>query len=441
MEQNNKPLQENVAPEKKKYYGFRAIIYNNKVTMLFSLLLAFALWLWVAIEKSPVVETTISGVPVQIDIENSVPAQLNLQMFGKTDYTVDVVVSGKRFIVSNLKPEDITVTAQTNYVDSSGNKSLQLKVTANKSKEFDIVRLSQNYIDVYFDTYKEVEFPIEPRIIAPKDQKVAEGCILGNIVFSKKSVIVSGAATDVNKIVGVVAETTLDAPLQATTTAKAEIKLQTDSGESLNHITIDTEESAVTMTMPVLKKVVLPTTVTFKNAPAGYLNAEVPVRISPSKIEAAVLIEKLEEVQSISVGTIDFSDLKSGKNNFTFSASDVTDHTVVNSNAKFKVTVDMSGTIVSDAFTVPAANMQIVGQKNGFQSSIQSTGIENVKIIGTKEEVVALTNEMLFVELDLTDEDIKEGTQTVQAHVIVKGNTKVWAMETYPVKIQSVRAE
>lgn len=439
MEQNNKPLEDNVAPEKKKYRGFRAIIYNNKVTMLFSLILAFGLWLWVAIEKSPVVEVTISGVPVQIDMENSVPSQLNLQMFGKTDYAVDVVVTGKRFIVSNLKPEDITVAAQTNYVDSSGNKSLQLKATANNSKDFEITRLSQNFIDVYFDTYKEVEFPIEPRIIAPKDQTVVDGCILGNIVFSKKSVVVAGATTDVNKILGVVAETTLEAPLQATTTAKAEIKLQTDSGETLNYVSIDVGESAVTMTMPVLKKVVLPTTVTFKNAPAGYLNAEVPVRISPSKIEAAVLIEKLDEVKSISVGTIDFSDLKSGKNNFTFKASDVTDHTIVNTNTKFKVTVDMSGTIVSQAFTVPADHIQIVGQKNGFTSTVLSSNIGNIKIIGKQDEVAALTNEMLFVELDLTEEDIKEGTQIVEAHIVVKGNTKAWAADTYPVQIQSTR--
>lgn len=112
---------------------FRNLIYNNKLAMLFSLILAFGIWIWVAIEKSPVVEITVSAVPVKIDMENSVPAQLHLQTFGQTEFYVDVTVTGKRFVVSALTPEDLTVTAQTNYVDSAGTKSLQLKATANSA--------------------------------------------------------------------------------------------------------------------------------------------------------------------------------------------------------------------------------------------------------------------------------------------------------------------
>ena len=87
-------------PAAKKRKSLNSLVYNNKVVMLISLVLAFGIWIWVAIEKSPVVEATISSVPVQINMENSVPAQLNLQTFGQTEFYVDVTVSGKRFIVS-----------------------------------------------------------------------------------------------------------------------------------------------------------------------------------------------------------------------------------------------------------------------------------------------------------------------------------------------------
>ena len=271
---------------------FRNLIYNNKLAMLFSLILAFGIWIWVAIEKSPVVEITVSAVPVKIDMENSVPAQLHLQTFGQTEFYVDVTVTGKRFVVSALTPEDLTVTAQTNYVDSAGTKSLQLKATANDSRDYEIQRISQNYIDVYFDTYKEAEFAIEPRILAPDDKTVVDGCILGSVLFSKNTVVVSGPSAEVNKVTGVIAETSVSAPLSATTTVQPEIKLQTDGQETLSYVELNTGESTVTMTMPVLKKVVLPTSVTFKNAPGGYLNGDVPVTVSPSQIEAAVRLKK-----------------------------------------------------------------------------------------------------------------------------------------------------
>lgn len=418
---------------------FRNLIYNNKLAMLFSLILAFGIWIWVAIEKSPVVEITVSAVPVKIDMENSVPAQLHLQTFGQTEFYVDVTVTGKRFVVSALTPEDLTVTAQTNYVDSAGTKSLQLKATANDSRDYEIQRISQNYIDVYFDTYKEAEFAIEPRILAPDDKTVVDGCILGSVLFSKNTVIVSGPSAEVNKVTGVIAETSVSAPLSATTTVQPEIKLQTDGQETLSYVELNTGESTLTMTMPVLKKVVLPTSVTFKNAPGGYLNGDVPVTVSPSQIEAAVPIEKVGELKSISVGTVDFAELDSGYNTFNFKASDITEYTVVDSSARFRVTVNMTGTVTA-SFSVSAQNIAVTAQKDGFHSAVLTRGIENIRVIGTAEEIAALTNDMLYAEVDLSDAEITEGEQTVKARIVIKGSSKAWASGTYTVRIQTTAA-
>lgn len=418
---------------------FRNLIYNNKLAMLFSLILAFGIWIWVAIEKSPVVEITVSAVPVKIDMENSVPAQLHLQTFGQTEFYVDVTVTGKRFVVSALTPEDLTVTAQTNYVDSAGTKSLQLKATANDSRDYEIQRISQNYIDVYFDTYKEAEFAIEPRILAPDDKTVVDGCILGSVLFSKNTVVISGPSAEVNKVTGVIAETSVSAPLSATTTVQPEIKLQTDGQETLSYVELNTGESTVTMTMPVLKKVVLPTSVTFKNAPGGYLNGDVPVTVSPSQIEAAVPIEKVGELKSISVGTVDFAELDSGYNTFNFKASDITEYTVVDSSVRFRVTVNMTGTVTA-AFSVSAQNIAVTAQKDGFHSAVLTRGIENIRVIGTAEEIAALTNDMLYAEVDLSDAEITEGEQTVKARIVIKGSSKAWASGTYTVRIQTTAA-
>lgn len=418
---------------------FRNLIYNNKLAMLFSLILAFGIWIWVAIEKSPVVEITVSAVPVKIDMENSVPAQLHLQTFGQTEFYVDVTVTGKRFVVSALTPEDLTVTAQTNYVDSAGTKSLQLKATANDSRDYEIQRISQNYIDVYFDTYKEAEFAIEPRILAPDDKTVVDGCILGSVLFSKNTVVVSGPSAEVNKVTGVIAETSVSAPLSATTTVQPEIKLQTDGQETLSYVELNTGESTLTMTMPVLKKVVLPTSVTFKNAPGGYLNGDVPVTVSPSQIEAAVPIEKVGELKSISVGTVDFAELDSGYNTFNFKASDITEYTVVDSSARFRVTVNMTGTVTA-SFSVSAQNIAVTAQKDGFHSAVLTRGIENIRVIGTAEEIAALTNDMLYAEVDLSDAEITEGEQTVKARIVIKGSSKAWASGTYTVRIQTTAA-
>lgn len=425
------------AAERKVDIGLKSIIYNNKVVMVFSLALAFAIWIWVAIEKSPVVDVTIASVPVKIDMENSVPAQLNLQTFGQTEYYVDVTVTGKRFIVSALTSEDIVVIAQTNYVDSAGNKSLQLKAVSANSKDFEISRLSQNYIDVYFDTYKEAEFTIVPQISAPNEQTVIDGCILGDVLFSKNTVVVSGPSAEVNKITGVVAESALNAPLASTTTVQPVIKLQTENEETLSNVQMDTGDTVITMTMPVLKKVTLPTTVTFKNAPAGYANESVPFTVTPTKVEAAVPIEKVDEIKSISVGTVDFAELDLGYNVFNFKASDITEYTIVDSSARFKVTVNMAG-LTSAMFSVPAQNISITTQKDGYTTTVIPEPLENIQIIGSTEEIAALTNEMIFAEVNLSEVSLQEGEQTVKARIVIKGSTKAWASGFYTVRVRAV---
>lgn len=100
------------------------ILGNNRILMALSVIFAFALWMWVAIEKSPEVQTVITGVPIKIDLKNTIPEQLGLQIFGETNYTVDVTVTGKKYILSSLKADDISVEANVNYVDSPGIKTL-----------------------------------------------------------------------------------------------------------------------------------------------------------------------------------------------------------------------------------------------------------------------------------------------------------------------------
>ena len=50
------------------------------------------------------------------EMEESVPEKLGLQIFGDTEFTVDITVSGKRFVLQTLDSSKFNVTAQTNYV-------------------------------------------------------------------------------------------------------------------------------------------------------------------------------------------------------------------------------------------------------------------------------------------------------------------------------------
>lgn len=418
----------------RRFFDYRKWFSNNKFVFFFSIFTAFLVWLWISVDKSPVVENVIVSVPVYIDTENSVPAQLGLQVFGSETYTVDVTVSGKKFIVSALTADDIKITAQTNFVDTAGNKSLSLKATAANDKDFTIVSLSQNYISVYFDTYKEKEFPLNANIITELDAIVPDGCIQGNVLFSKSTVRVSGPSTEINKVTGVAASVNIDSVLTATTTFTPEIQLLGAASSEFSNTSVDVGEGGLTLTVPVLKEVVLPTTVTIKNAPADYLSGSMNIYIYPSSVKVGVPVEKIDEVKEISIGTVDFNTLDVGNNVFTFKKSEISDYTVTDSVKQFKVNINMNN-VVSKIVSVPASNITVLKQVEGYEVSVVTQAVNNVKIIGPASVIEPLSANNVYAQIDLSQVTLEEGTMTVPVNISVMDNTSCWAHGDYTVQI------
>ncbi len=422
--------------KKKLRFSLSALFNNNKFLLVFSFVVSFTLWLWVSVEKSPVIEEVIASVPVRIDLEESIPAQLGLEIFGNTEYKVDVTVTGKKFIVSTITADDIKVAAQTNYVDSAGNKTLTLKATNNSNKDFEIKAISQNYISVFFDTLKESEFALEPNVVADVEKLVVDGCVLGNPILSRNTVSVSGPASEVSKITGAVATYTINKTLDTTTTVTPEIELTGAASVQLANTTVNVGETEITMTLPVLKTVNLPTTVTLKNAPAGYLTGNLNISVYPASINVGVPVEQLEQTKEVSIGTVDFSELNSGNNTFKFSADSVTDYEINENVKNFRATINITD-VTSTTLNIPAENITIAKQNDNYQSTVSSQYINSVKILGPADEIAGLTAQNVLGEIDLAAFELNAGNNSVPVKFTVKGASHCWAYGEYSVNINA----
>ena len=252
---------------KKKKISFKNLIYDNRFVLALSIIAAVIIWIVVAIQASPEDDRIIKDVPVKIEISNNV-SNLGLQMFGNTDFTVEVKVHGKRYEVAEsvLTKDDISVVAKTNYVDSTGSQTLKLEVTAKDPSKanYEIVSLSQDSINVYFDYYKEGEYTLQPDVVYDGASYVTNGLIAETPVLSANTVKLSGPVTEMAKIKKVVARVTLNKKISATTTLDAEIIPLSEYGGKLQYITVNDGLADITMTLPIYQRAELPTTVTFK---------------------------------------------------------------------------------------------------------------------------------------------------------------------------------
>lgn len=421
---------------KLKKLSLRQLFSNTKFLVVFSILVAFIFWIVVALEYAPVIENEIKDIPVKIDMNNSVPDKLGLQIFGQSDYTINVTVRGNRYIVGGdlLTADDFEATAQTAYVDSAGKHSLVVKVTAKDANaDYEIISKSTDYIEVYFDKYAEKEVEVTPRIISELDDYTADDYMFdkADIIYETKTVKVSGAQTEVNSITAAYADIPIEKKLTQSETIDASVVLSNGSDLDSKYVKINGESRlTVPVTLPVYKMQTSAVSVSFKNTPSDYINSPLLYSISPSRVRVAVLQNGSDTTNSLEIGTIDFANITPSNGSFTFIASNVKTAKFLDGTTSFIVEVNTDG--LSTKKLEPNINsIMITGGSGVSAGNVDLSSIGSVTVVGTQTALASVNANMLEVNINLTNIKLEEGENTVPVTVTLKNSKNCWVSGSY----------
>lgn len=421
---------------KLKKLSLRKLFSNTKFLVVFSILVAFIFWIVVALEYAPVIENEIKDIPVKIDMNNSVPDKLGLQIFGQSDYTINVTVRGNRYIVGGdlLTADDFEATAQTAYVDSAGKHSLVVKVTAKDANaDYEIISKSTDYIEVYFDKYAEKEVEVTPRIISELDDYTADDYMFdkADIIYETKTVKVSGAQTEVNSITAAYADIPIEKKLTQSETIDASVVLSNGSDLDSKYVKINGESRlTVPVTLPVYKMQTSAVSVSFKNTPSDYINSPLLYSISPSRVRVAVLQNGSDTTNSLEIGTIDFANITPSNSSFTFLASNVKTAKFLDGTTSFNVEVNTDG--LSTKKLEPNINsIMITGGSGVSAGNVDLSSIGSVTVVGTQTALTSVNANMLEVNINLTNIKLEEGENTVPVTVTLKNSKNCWVSGSY----------
>ena len=421
---------------KLKKLSLRQLFSNTKFLVVFSILVAFIFWIVVALEYAPVIENEIKDIPVKIDMNNSVPDKLGLQIFGQSDYTINVTVRGNRYIVGGdlLTADDFEATAQTAYVDSAGKHSLVVKVTAKDTNaDYEIISKSTDYIEVYFDKYAEKEVEVTPRIISELDDYTADDYMFdkADIIYETKTVKVSGAQTEVNSITAAYADIPIEKKLTQSETIDASVVLSNGSDLDSKYVKINGESRlTVPVALPVYKMQTSAVSVSFKNTPSDYINSPLLYSISPSRVRVAVLQNGSDTTNSLEIGTIDFANITPSNGSFTFLASNVKTAKFLDGTTSFSVEVNTDG--LSTKKLEPNINsIMITGGSGVSAGNVDLSSIGSITVVGTQTALASVNANMLEVNINLTNIKLEEGENTVPVTVTLKNSKNCWVSGSY----------
>lgn len=421
---------------KLKKLSLRQLFSNTKFLVVFSILVAFIFWIVVALEYAPVIENEIKDIPVKIDMNNSVPDKLGLQIFGQSDYTINITVRGNRYIVGGdlLTADDFEATAQTAYVDSAGKHSLVVKVTAKDANaDYEIISKSTDYIEVYFDKYAEKEVEVTPRIISELDDYTADDYMFdkADIIYETKTVKVSGTQTEVNSITAAYADIPIEKKLTQSETIDASVVLSNGSNLDSKYVKINGESRlTVPVTLPVYKMQTSAVSVSFKNTPSDYINSPLLYSISPSRVRVAVLQNGSDTTNSLEIGTIDFANITPSNGSFTFLASNVKTAKFLDGTTSFNVEVNTDR--LSTKKLEPNINsIMITGGSGVSAGNVDLSSIGSVTVVGTQTALASVNANMLEVNINLTNIKLEEGENTVPVTVTLKNSKNCWVSGSY----------
>lgn len=421
---------------KAKKLSLRQLFSNTKFLVVFSIVVAFIFWIVVALEYAPVVENEIKDIPVKIDMNNSVPDKLGLQIFGQSDYTINVTVRGNRYIVGGdlLTADDFEATAQTAYVDSAGKHSLVVKVTAKDANaDYEIVSKSADYIEVFFDKYAEKEVEVTPRIISELDDYTADDYMFdkADIIYDTKTVKVSGAQTEVNSITAAYADIPIEKKLTQSETIDASVVLSNGSDLDSKYVKINGESNLkIPVTLPVYKMQTSAVSVSFKNTPSDYINSPLVYSISPSRVRVAVLQNGSDTTNSLEIGSIDFTQITPSNGSFTFLASNVKTAKFLDGTSSFSVEVNTDG--LSTKTLEPGINsIMITGGSGVSAGNVELDSIGQITVVGTQTALKSVNADMLEISINLTNTKLEEGENKVPVTVTLKNSKNCWVSGSY----------
>lgn len=409
---------------------FSDLLHNDKLMLAFSFVAAIIIWLGVVINVSPEMTRTIQNVKVTID--NTVPSQFGLEVFGDNEFYVDVTVKGKKYQISSLKAEDIKILAQTNNVDSAGVRTLLLKHDQSfGGDDYTVTTISQRSVDVYFDVPKTVQLVIEPDVVAENDVPIVEeGFNTGEINLSETAVNVTGPSTEVNKIAKAVARLKLQKSLSSNKSADVDVLLLDENNKSdFSYVTTDIEK--VVLTIPVLRVKEVNTSVLFKNAPDEYVLNPLSYTISPVKDYFNISVDEYDKTTEFSVGTIDFKSVSPSNYVFEFLRTDlpVSDES---STEKYVVKLDVKG--LSQDYFVFSSDKVKVNNPDNLDYKISGLN-KSVVVVGSEKALESITEDDISVEIDISDINISAGqTTSVPANVTIK-SANCWIYGTYTVEV------
>lgn len=381
-------------------------IYSNLGLKLLSVILGFLVWLLVLNIDDSAVTKTISNVQVNLINTDAITSKNQLYTITSGD-TVDIVIKGRKSVISNLDASDFKAVADMSKISITN--AVPITVTANNNNIAKKVSVTvvDNVMSVELENEKTVSVPV--KVVTTGD--VAKGYTVGNSVAAPNLITISGAASVVSSIDR--AEVTVDTRnAKDDITTNCEPSFVTSDGEKVSDKTLSYDEMSISVTVPVYKIKNIPVSIDVKGEPdSAYVVSS--VTYVPETIDIGGDTSVIKDIKSLEIDDVDISGCTGDVETTLDVSKYLPDGVVVTKDSAYinvKVAVEKS---VTRNIAVSASDIAIKNKQSGCNYEITMSDSNTIAVSGISSAVSKVTVKKLRLSIDASELSYGDNTVTL----------------------------
>ena len=270
---------------------------NNWGLKVLAFLIAVFMWLIVVNIDDPITDKIYTGIPVSVINEDVVTDNNRTYQIVDDTQTVNVVVSAKRSVLSKIKSDDISATADMKELTMGTQIPIEVNISG-YSGRYESAYSNPRNLQVKIDDEAKNSFPITPMTTGtPRG-----GNVVGGLTADPEKVTIRGPKTVINEISKVVAEANVSG-LSGDSKVEAKLVLYDANDNVVDQTLLENnlgkEGVYVDVKLYQIKNVPVKIDTSLITAESGYTIDDISVE--PQEIGIAGSKENLEEINEINI--------------------------------------------------------------------------------------------------------------------------------------------
>ena len=399
--------------------------------IVLSILLACALWYFVRTQGNTDGTKELNHIQLVFSGQENLESRGLMVSSQHDQTTVDIRVRGQWATMNQVTRKTVSAVVDLSRITEAGEYQLPVEVTFSDtiiSTGLTVLQRTPAQITVVVSNFAEKDVPVQ----AVFDGSVAEGFQAGKVSITPETLHISGETSVVDRVDHAQVVVTGD-NLSKTVTGEFPFDLVDAQGNVLEHnLTCSTD--TIFVTLPIVTGKDVPLTVELLPG-GGATERNVKYTISPSVISAAGAPEDIADVSSISLGSIDLSQVN-GTEVFTFNIVLPAGLTNVSEVTTATVTVEVTGLSTK---VIPATQIEWVNVPDGYRAKA-ITQTKDILVRGTEEALEKVDASHIRLVADLSNAPSSTGRYTVDVDVILEGIADAGVVGDYTIVVSLTRA-